>query len=189
MQPDDAVRSNCLVWALRRYCGLLVQWLRAGRPRGREPAIRIRTSQLEPWWVLHFQAEHAVAANLWMREEWVPLDDRPLPLCELWRALWAPGRIRRTEVSLFPATDPMQHDEGEDPMATGSQAQARQRLDAAGYTTGLPQHEPRCSGCTHVDFSAKLLGGTAHDRYCKLLQAGVKTHGHCRMHAASGVQR
>lgn len=74
-------------------------------------------------------------------------------------------------------------------MASGSQAAARERLQAAGYTTGKAQHEPRCEGCRQVELTAAGVGHTARDRYCKVLQAGVKTHGHCRMFAASGVQR
>ncbi len=74
-------------------------------------------------------------------------------------------------------------------MAKGSQEAARQRLEAAGYSTRHPQHGPRCSGCKHVDKSVLNMGQTQHDRYCKTLQAGVKTHGACRMFVASGVQR
>lgn len=74
-------------------------------------------------------------------------------------------------------------------MASGSQAAGMQRLQAAGFVKSRPQHEPRCSGCRHVDFASGLYGHTKYDRYCKLLQADVKTHGHCRMFAASGVQR
>lgn len=74
-------------------------------------------------------------------------------------------------------------------MATGSKAEAQRRLQAAGYGTGKPQHEPRCSGCKHVDFASGSVGLTKYDRYCGVLKAGVKTHGHCRMFGASGVQR
>lgn len=66
-------------------------------------------------------------------------------------------------------------------MAEGSRAAAQQRLQAAGYTQHRPQHEPRCSHCTHVQLSGAMLGNTQHDRYCALLKAGVKTHGGCRM--------
>lgn len=66
-------------------------------------------------------------------------------------------------------------------MADGSRAAAQQRLQAAGYTQGRAQHEPRCSNCTHVQLSGAMLGTTQHDRYCALLKAGVKTHGGCRM--------
>lgn len=68
-------------------------------------------------------------------------------------------------------------------MAKGSREAARQRLDAAGFITRVPQHEPRCSSCKHVDFASGSFGQTKHDRYCRVLQAGVKTHGHCRMFA------
>jgi len=74
-------------------------------------------------------------------------------------------------------------------MASGSQAQAALRLQGAGFVKSRPQHEARCSGCKHVDFASGSFGHTKYDRYCKLLQAGVKTHGHCRMYAGSGVQR
>lgn len=62
--------------------------------------------------------------------------------------------------------------------------EARQRLQAAGYTTGRSQHEARCSSCTHCALSGGMFK-TAHDRHCKLLDAGVKTHGACRMHKAA----
>lgn len=62
-------------------------------------------------------------------------------------------------------------------------------LQAAGFTTRHSIHEPRCSGCRHVELSTRLKGGTAYDRHCRVLKADVKTHGHCRMFAASGEQR
>lgn len=61
-------------------------------------------------------------------------------------------------------------------MATGSQAAAKTRLQAASYRTRQPQYATRCDTCTHC-----TAGGTGkqHGRYCEHHRAGVKTHGVC----------
>lgn len=93
------VRSNCVVWAVRRRIELGHAHRAAGRPTGREPALRIRGSRLEPREIAgvkvpHFEVEH-FADGQWVREGWVPLDSRPLRGLGLLRALWADGEIVR----------------------------------------------------------------------------------------------
>lgn len=63
-------------------------------------------------------------------------------------------------------------------MAAGSQATRKAVRDAAGYRTGLPQHEPRCSSCK---YSVRPVMGnfTQHDLRCDRHHTGVKTHGWC----------
>ena len=71
-------------------------------------------------------------------------------------------------------------------MATGSQAAARERLQAAHYRTGRAQFEPRCDRCMHcTDASA----GKQHGRYCEAHRAEVKTHGVCDHFAMRSAQR
>ena len=65
-------------------------------------------------------------------------------------------------------------------MATGSQAARREKRDAAGYTTGCPQHEPRCGTCMLSEPVPGTQRQTAHDLMCTLHTTGVKTHGACR---------
>lgn len=91
------VRSNCMVWAIKRRIELGRAHRAAGRPIGREPALRIRGSRLEPREIAgvkvpHFEVEYFDGAR-WVREGWAPLDKRPLPWCRLWRALWTDGEI------------------------------------------------------------------------------------------------
>lgn len=71
-------------------------------------------------------------------------------------------------------------------MATGSQAAAKARLQAANYRTGRPQFETRCDSCAHC-----TAGGTGkqHGRYCENHRAGVKTHGVCDHWARRSAQR
>lgn len=71
-------------------------------------------------------------------------------------------------------------------MATGSQAAARERLQAAHYRTGRAQFEPRCDGCMHCTAAET---GKQHGRYCEAHRADVKTHGHCDHWAMRGAQR
>jgi polyferredoxin len=68
-------------------------------------------------------------------------------------------------------------------MASGSAATARARRDAAGYWQGASSAngQPRCERCSHVAPSPKLLGKSRYDRLCSLHDAGVKTHGCCRL--------
>lgn len=86
------VRSNCFAWAVCRYARLVRAWWRDGREIGREPALRIRCSRLQPRKVPHFAVEHCGPTG-WVREEWVPLDATPLPWWLLWRALWTDGAV------------------------------------------------------------------------------------------------
>lgn len=65
-------------------------------------------------------------------------------------------------------------------MATGSQATKRAKRDAAGYVTGRPQHEPRCSTCMLAEKPPGTQRQSAHDLVCSLHSTGVKTHGLCR---------
>lgn len=94
---QSIVRSNCIVWAVRRYTVLVrARWV-SGRRQGCEPALRIRPSRLEPRKAPHFAVEHFDGTR-WMREGWKPLDKRPLPWWCLWRALWADGEIVRETI-------------------------------------------------------------------------------------------
>jgi hypothetical protein len=72
-------------------------------------------------------------------------------------------------------------------MATGSQAAARDRRDAAGYWTGASSAnaQVRCDNCVHVRPSPALFGKTKYDRLCAQHEAAVKTHGCCRQHERS----
>lgn len=60
-------------------------------------------------------------------------------------------------------------------MATGSQAAARERLQAAKYRTGRAQYETRCEICAHCDATPLRQ----HGRYCAQHRAEVRTHGVC----------
>lgn len=59
-------------------------------------------------------------------------------------------------------------------MATGSQAAARARLQAACYRTKVAQYLDRCDKCLHA------TGGTKqHGLHCCMHGCAVKTHGWC----------
>jgi hypothetical protein len=95
------MRSNCIFWALRRYAPLLREWRRAGRPEGRAPHLVFRPSELEPWWVFHWQVEHLDAGSAtWVRQGFVPLDKSPLRWWQVRRALWFAGEVRTVAVDL-----------------------------------------------------------------------------------------
>lgn len=61
------VRSNCIVWAVRRYAVLVRAWWAAGRRPGCDPVLRIRPSRLEPRKAPHFAVEHCDGSR-WVRE-------------------------------------------------------------------------------------------------------------------------
>lgn len=71
-------------------------------------------------------------------------------------------------------------------MATGSQAAARERLQAARYRTGRAQFETRCDSCMHC---TDAVDGKQHGRYCGAHRAAVKTHGVCGWWARRSAQR
>lgn len=85
-------RTNCLFWAARRLWALQLAWLRAGAPRGREPHVWLRSSQLAPWWVPTFGVEHWDGQR-WAREKWVPDDSAPLRWWQTWRKFWFAGHV------------------------------------------------------------------------------------------------
>ena len=53
------MRSNCLLWSARRYAGLVLAWLRAGRPDQR-PVWCLLPSRSRPWWSMHWQVEFSM---------------------------------------------------------------------------------------------------------------------------------
>lgn len=46
--------NNCLFWAWPKYHAEIWAWRRAGSPPDRKPAMVIRPSDSDPWWVPHF---------------------------------------------------------------------------------------------------------------------------------------
>lgn len=83
-------RTNCLVWALRQFVRAHRDWRRAGCPRGREPHLWLRSSQLAPWWVPTFGVDYWDGRR-WVRAKWVPDDSRPLRWWQTWRKCWFAG--------------------------------------------------------------------------------------------------
>lgn len=97
------MRSNCVIWALAAYREHHATWVECGRIKGREPALRLRPSRLEPRWVLHLQVErYSHEDGGLVLEQWVPNDPTPLRWWTLWRALWCEGHIKRGD---FPETE------------------------------------------------------------------------------------
>ena len=89
------MRSNCLLWSARRYAGLVLAWLRAGRPDQR-PVWRLMPSRSRPWWSMHWQVEFTEGGRRWI-EEFVPVDRRDIPWWLILTRLMFVGRVERRE--------------------------------------------------------------------------------------------
>ena len=87
--------SNCILWAMWRYVGLLAAWIRAGRPKHEEPHIWARPSRLEPWWLMHCGVDH-FDGELWVREEFRPINPTNAPWYLAWTHILFRGRVERT---------------------------------------------------------------------------------------------
>lgn len=90
------MRSNCIVFAVRRYARLWGQWVSEGKPKGRTPGIVLRPSDLKPEEVQHWIAGWWRRGSLTMEDaqSFAPLNTEPLPWWLLWQALWCEGYIR-----------------------------------------------------------------------------------------------
>lgn len=93
---SDHFRSNCAIWAIAAHGRRKKAWVEAGMPKGREPALRLRNSRLEPRWVYHLQSEfYDHLEGRMVIEQFVPVDKRPLPPHLLWKSLWCKGYVKR----------------------------------------------------------------------------------------------
>jgi hypothetical protein len=82
---------NCWIWAAQEWWRLMRQWLREGRPPGKQPYFNIRASDLTPWWLMH----SLVSREPGVMQSFKPDDPVSLPWWQAWRKWSFKGRVRK----------------------------------------------------------------------------------------------
>jgi hypothetical protein len=89
-----ARRLNCWIWARLEYWRRRRQWIRAGRPRGREPYLVKRPSRRDPRWLDHYLVgEHDPDIDAVRVTSYKPLVETDEPWWRFWRHCVFCGRV------------------------------------------------------------------------------------------------